>query len=187
MSIIEDFKRQLQSWEDTAMSDMVFDQMLDLEAPVLGPSDMKLEGSTLATSSSPLLVSSAASIPSIVVHDEGSWSMNSTGAGPSSRDEQPTHQAFPASPTPMRMESDSQCDLCDYRPKGDPKWFRGSMAKHKKLQHSATTTIYECPYPGCTSKYKNRPDNLRQHQIEKGHFVDDQEKDGERASKRKRK
>jgi hypothetical protein len=183
VSIVEDCKQHLQRWEQTTISDMVFDQMLDLGPPALGSS--KLEGSSLATSSSPLLVPPAVPVPAIVVNDEGSWSMNSTGAVASLSDEQPEHQAFPG--TPMRMESDSQCDLCDYRPKGDPKWFRGSMAKHKKLQHSATTTIYECPFPGCTSKYKNRPDNLRQHQIEKGHFVDDQEKDGERAPKRKRK
>ncbi|KAI0132219.1 hypothetical protein BJ170DRAFT_612965 [Xylariales sp. AK1849] len=84
----------------------------------------------------------------------------------------------------------SCCDICGYRPKGDPQWFKGSMAKHKKLQHSTDPPkIYKCSYPGCTSAYKNRPDNLRQHQIEKGHFVDDVDGfDGKlrRPSKRKK-
>lgn len=78
-----------------------------------------------------------------------------------------------------------RCDQCDYRPKGDPKWFKGSLAKHKKLQHSTEPPkIYRCPYPGCTSQYKNRPDNLKQHQYDKGHFV---EGEGDtRPSKRKK-
>ena len=81
---------------------------------------------------------------------------------------------------PQKVEADACCEICGYRPKGDPQWFKGSMAKHKKLQHSkAPPRIYKCPYPGCTSQYKNRPDNLRQHQLDKGHFVD-----GENASRR---
>ena len=64
------------------------------------------------------------------------------------------------------------------------------MAKHKKLQHStAPPRIYKCPFPGCTSQYKNRPDNLRQHQIEKGHWVEGQGEgggNGRRPSKRKK-
>lgn len=78
-----------------------------------------------------------------------------------------------------------RCEICGYRPKGDPQWFKGSMAKHKKLQHStAPPKIYRCPYPGCTSQYKNRPDNLKQHQQDKGHFVG--EESGRRPSKRKK-
>ena len=74
-----------------------------------------------------------------------------------------------------RVEANSGCEICGYKPKGDPQWFKGSMAKHKKLQHSQEPpTIYKCPFPGCTSAYKNRQDNLRQHQIEKNHFVEDQ-------------
>lgn len=194
MSIVEEFERQLQGWESASIADMVFEPLIqpliDLGSPALGhPTEMKLDGSELATTSTSLPVpanATMAAIPSIVVHDEGSWSMNSTGPGPSMGEEQPGQSACPMSPMPTRIESDSQCDLCDYRPKGDPKWFRGSMAKHKKLQHSATTTMYECPYPGCTSKYKNRPDNLRQHQLEKNHFMDEQEKDGQRPPKRRR-
>jgi hypothetical protein len=50
------------------------------------------------------------------------------------------------------------------------------MAKHMKLQHSQNPpAIYRCEYPGCTSQYKNRPDNLRQHMIEKGHFLEGQD------------
>ncbi len=64
------------------------------------------------------------------------------------------------------------CELCSYRPKGDPKWFRGSLAKHMKLQQSdLPPTIYKCEYPGCNSQYKNRFDNLMQHKMEKNHFT----------------
>lgn len=85
-----------------------------------------------------------------------------------------------------RTEANNCCDICGYRPKGDPQWFKGSMAKHKKLQHSAAPPkIYKCQYPGCSSQYKNRPDNLRQHQIEKRHFVDGEDQ-RRRPSKRKK-
>ena len=86
-----------------------------------------------------------------------------------------------------KVESDTTCTLCGYRPKGDPKWFGGSMAKHMKLQHATTPPrIYRCPYPGCTSQFQKRPDNLRQHQIEKGHFVDGQSESSRRQAKRKK-
>ncbi|KAI1179435.1 hypothetical protein F4777DRAFT_476575 [Nemania sp. FL0916] len=82
-----------------------------------------------------------------------------------------------------KVEASERCEICGYRPKGDPQWFKGSMAKHKKMQHSTNPpVIYKCPYPGCNSEYKNRKDNLRQHQIEKNHFVGDEE----RPQKRKR-
>ncbi|KAI1482049.1 hypothetical protein F4774DRAFT_353342 [Daldinia eschscholtzii] len=85
----------------------------------------------------------------------------------------------------QKVEANDACDVCGYRPKGDPQWFKGSMAKHKKMQHSAgPPIIYKCPYPGCTSQYKNRQDNLRQHQIDKNHFVGDEA--GRRPSKRKK-
>jgi hypothetical protein len=88
----------------------------------------------------------------------------------------------------QKVEADACCDICGYRPKGDPQWFKGSMAKHKKLQHSTQPPkIYKCPYPGCTSQYKNRPDNLRQHQIEKNHWVPGEEgQSSRRPSKRKK-
>ena len=86
-----------------------------------------------------------------------------------------------------KTEADSSCELCGYRPKGDPQWFKGSMAKHKKLQHSTEPPkIYKCPFPGCTSQYKNRPDNLRQHQMEKNHWVEGNEATPRRPSKRKK-
>ena len=87
------------------------------------------------------------------------------------------------------VESDACCDICGYRPRGAPQWFKGSMAKHRKLQHSNTPPrIYKCPFPGCVSQYKNRPDNLRQHQIEKNHWVeeDKEPKAERRPSKRKK-
>ncbi|KAI0593398.1 hypothetical protein F4775DRAFT_499134 [Biscogniauxia sp. FL1348] len=80
-----------------------------------------------------------------------------------------------ATGTGQKVEANDCCEICGYRPKGDPQWFKGSMAKHKKLQHSTgPPTIYKCPFPGCKSQYKNRQDNLRQHQIEKNHFVGDE-------------
>ncbi|KAI0875861.1 hypothetical protein GGS24DRAFT_269559 [Hypoxylon argillaceum] len=84
-----------------------------------------------------------------------------------------------------KVEASEQCELCGYKPKGDPQWFKGSMAKHKKMQHSSNPpTIFKCPFPGCNSEYKNRRDNLRQHQIEKNHFVGDEA--AQRPHKRKR-
>lgn len=86
----------------------------------------------------------------------------------------------------QKVEANSCCEICGYRPKGDPQWFKGSMAKHKKLQHSTDPPrIYKCSYPGCTSAYKNRPDNLRQHQIEKGHFVEGVDSTGRPAKRKK--
>ncbi|KAL7933658.1 hypothetical protein V8C35DRAFT_327611 [Trichoderma chlorosporum] len=91
-----------------------------------------------------------------------------------------------ASGSSTKVESDSCCKICGYRPKGDPRWFVGSMAKHMRTIHSENPQIFRCPYPGCTSQYSKRADNLRQHQIEKNHFVDDEEKQGRRPRKRKR-
>ncbi|ROW09390.1 hypothetical protein VMCG_02621 [Cytospora schulzeri] len=91
------------------------------------------------------------------------------------------------SPSQQKIEADAGCELCGYRPKGDPRWFHGSMAKHKKLQHSTEPPkIYRCSYPGCNSAYKNRPDNLRQHQLEKNHFVEGQDGTSRRPSKRRK-
>lgn len=94
----------------------------------------------------------------------------------------------PTSPPPQKPEmADACCELCGYRPKGDPRWFHGSMAKHKKTQHSTEPPkIYKCPFPDCPSAYKNRPDNLRQHQIEKNHFVGGHDGTSRRPSKRKK-
>ncbi|KAI0159612.1 hypothetical protein GGR57DRAFT_490632 [Xylariaceae sp. FL1272] len=84
-----------------------------------------------------------------------------------------------------KVEANDCCEICGYRPKGDPQWFKGSMAKHKKMMHSSKPPIiYKCPFPGCSSEYKNRRDNLRQHQIEKNHFVGDDA--GRRPQKRKK-
>ncbi|RYP46944.1 hypothetical protein DL768_006927 [Monosporascus sp. mg162] len=91
-------------------------------------------------------------------------------------------------PKSSKVEADECCEECGYRPKGAPQWFKGSMAKHKRLQHStAPPVIYRCPFPGCTSAYKNRPDNLRQHQLEKGHFVGGGDNDATRRPNKKRK
>ncbi|KAK7393873.1 hypothetical protein QQX98_013344, partial [Neonectria punicea] len=117
--------------------------------------------------------------PQLLPTPEGSASVG----GPSTA---ATSPPSPAQGSSTKIEADSCCEICGYRPKGDPRWFGGSMAKHKKLQHATTPPkIYRCPFPGCTSQYKNRPDNLRQHQIEKGHFVDGQEGSG-RPTKRKK-
>lgn len=100
----------------------------------------------------------------------------------------PSPSASPTQPAqPFKVETGACCEICGYQPKGDPRWFHGSMQKHKKLQHStAPPKIYKCPYPDCNSAYKNRPDNLRQHQIEKNHFVEGEEGATRRPSKRKK-
>ncbi|KAF3767751.1 hypothetical protein M406DRAFT_328810 [Cryphonectria parasitica EP155] len=100
--------------------------------------------------------------------------------------QQEAQQAQQAQQT--KVEANACCETCGYRPKGDPRWFHGSMAKHKRLQHSTEPPkLYKCNFPGCMSQYKNRPDNLRQHQIEKNHFVDgDQGATNPRPSKRKK-
>lgn len=88
---------------------------------------------------------------------------------------------------PVKVEADTSCDICGYRPKGNPQWFKCSMSKHRRMQHSGEPPkIYKCPFPGCTSQYRNRPDNLRQHQIEKNHFIDE-EVPSWRPNKRKKK
>ncbi|TVY73848.1 hypothetical protein Focb16_v005959 [Fusarium oxysporum f. sp. cubense] len=69
-------------------------------------------------------------------------------------------------------KAEVQCDLCPYKPKGDPRWFLGSMAKHMKLKHSdKPPKVFRCNYPGCGKKYRNRQDNLYQHQRKHGHFT----------------
>ncbi|KHN95997.1 uncharacterized protein MAM_06102 [Metarhizium album ARSEF 1941] len=87
---------------------------------------------------------------------------------------------------PYKENSDMCCEICGYRPRGNPQWFRGSMAKHKKLMHAKTPPkIYPCPFPGCKSQYKNRYDNLQQHQNEKGHFVAGQESSAKSRKRRR--
>lgn len=112
---------------------------------------------------------------------------NGSGRGPSTAATSPPSLGPTPSTNNNKVESVSCCEICGYRPEGDPRWFPGSMAKHKKLQHATSPPkIYHCRYPGCTSKYTNRPDNLRQHQIKKGHFVDGEEDTQDRPSKRKK-
>lgn len=86
-----------------------------------------------------------------------------------------------------KSEADASCRLCGYRPKGDPRWFHGSMSKHMKVKHREDPPIiYKCNFPGCNSKYSNRPDNLRQHQLEKGHFLPGESREPKRPMKRKK-
>ncbi|GJC79108.1 hypothetical protein ColLi_01946 [Colletotrichum liriopes] len=107
-----------------------------------------------------------------------------TGAYPESLNE-PARGPLSGPGQKVEVKASDCCEICGYQPKGDPQWFKGSMAKHKKLQHStAPPKIYRCPFPGCTSQYKNRPDNLKQHQQDKGHFVDGETE--RRPSKRKK-
>lgn len=76
-------------------------------------------------------------------------------AGPSTSHAGPLSASTSASVSASKMEANDCCEICGYRPKGDPQWFKGSMAKHKKLQHSTSPpVIYRCPFPGCTSAYK---------------------------------
>lgn len=126
--------------------------------------------------------------------DSGNSSSDSQTSTPDTADSHqrqgnssPAESSMDQSANGQKVEANSCCEICGYRPKGDPQWFKGSMAKHKKLQHStAPPKIYKCPYPGCSSQYKNRPDNLRQHQIEKNHWVGGEEGTQRRPSKRKK-
>lgn len=130
-----------------------------------------------------------APLPEIAIHpprpDEGKSAAVQTACTWPSRD---TTAASPGAAASSRnTDNVSCCEICGYRPRGDPRWFGGSMAKHKKLQHGASPpTIYRCPYPGCNSQYRSRKDNLRQHQIDKNHFVDGDDGRGQRDGKRKR-
>ena len=124
--------------------------------------------------------------------ESGTSSGQSPISSPATLDENQRQSSHSSEPTTeqsnaQKLEANSCCEICGYRPKGDPQWFKGSMAKHKKLQHSAAPPkIFKCPYPGCSSQYKNRPDNLRQHQIEKNHWVQGEEGTQRRPSKRKK-
>lgn len=146
--------------------------LAQLEMPVISSSHTT-ESSTPATGKTP-----------------ATW----TDSSPSSSSSTSTETHSPASASPpqqqaqhQKVEANASCEICGYRPKGDPRWFHGSMAKHKKLQHSTEPPkLYKCNFPGCTSVYKNRQDNLRQHQIEKDHFVDGDEGASRRPSKRKK-
>jgi hypothetical protein len=54
------------------------------------------------------------------------------------------------------------------------------MDKHIKNQHSNSSKIFKCDYPGCKSEFKNRQDNLKAHKKEKGHWT---ESDGQPSEK----
>lgn len=111
---------------------------------------------------------------------------SSVQATPTAANSPPTPATAASSASTAKIKSDIGCTLCNYTPKGDPRWFSCSLSKHMRLQHSTKPPIiYRCQYPGCTSQYKNRPDNLRQHQIDKGHFPYGQDV-GKRSNKRRK-
>lgn len=183
------------------MSLETIDDIFNSLAPQMGD----FEFSPISGDGSPTSSLVGTSCPTM--NESGSSAMVTPGISTTSTNTDPhTAATTPPSPGPVpssnpgdaaaiggsKVGSDSCCDICGYRPEGDPRWFPGSMAKHKKLQHATSPPkIYCCPYPGCSSQYRNRPDNLRQHQIKKGHFVESEEGDaGEdvvrRPSKRKK-
>ncbi|KAI0840752.1 hypothetical protein F5Y06DRAFT_229520 [Hypoxylon sp. FL0890] len=144
------------------------------QQPPTAPKSFTTTSSNTGTPSEPFIGSPLPSRPTLVPSPPKPQTPGGSGASPQ-----------PASSTSQKVEANDACEICGYRPKGDPQWFKGSMAKHKKMQHSAgPPIIYKCPYPGCNSQYKNRQDNLRQHQIEKNHFVGDEA--NRRPSKRKK-
>ncbi|EPE09958.1 zinc finger protein [Ophiostoma piceae UAMH 11346] len=122
-----------------------------------------------------LLGFSSSSSPSSM---DSSSSATAEATPASSKDSHSTPQTplEDQAPSPKKAEAEAPdcCELCGYRPKGDPKWFRGSMLKHRLTKHSEEVIIYKCNFPGCNSQYRNRPDNLKQHQVEKNHFVGDE-------------
>jgi len=115
---------------------------------------------------------------------------NSSSTGDAERPQQ--QQATPAAQSPSQLgtqgsqrqprttgqqkevvEADLCCKICGYRPKGDPQWFKGSMSKHMRTQHRKETEYFYCNFPGCTSKFRNRADNLRKHKMEKNHWCEE--------------
>lgn len=171
------------------LSDELFEMDIDMQPLVgLGLQDMALQTASISEMAS-------ASSPSADHEATGGTNLSRSASTSSyhaakmtclsSPSASPTQPAQPAQQP--RIETGDCCEICGYRPKGDRRWFHGSMQKHKKLQHStAPPKIYKCPYPDCNSAYKNRPDNLRQHQIEKNHFVEGEEGAARRPSKRKK-
>ncbi|KAI1142429.1 hypothetical protein F5Y05DRAFT_226188 [Hypoxylon sp. FL0543] len=144
------------------------------QQPPAAPKSFTTTSSHTGTPNEPFIGSPVPSRPTLVPSPPKPQTPGGAGASPQG-----------ACSTSQKVEASDACDICGYRPKGDPQWFKGSMAKHKKMQHSAgPPIIYKCPYPGCSSQYKNRQDNLRQHQIEKNHFVGDEA--NRRPSKRKK-
>lgn len=142
--------------------------------------DQLMDDSSPTTNTPPLAASCLSRSASDASSGHSSTEKVSSSTSPNRpAEEQQTQQ--------QKFEADACCEICGYRPKGDPRWFHGSMAKHRKLQHSKDPPkIYRCSYPGCSSAFKNRPDNLRQHQIEKGHFVEGEEGPSKRPNKRKK-
>ncbi|KAK4158091.1 hypothetical protein C8A00DRAFT_39639 [Chaetomidium leptoderma] len=133
------------------------------------------------------VVATQAQLPTPTATSSGTPSSSQTTTPAGEQTQQPAAETSEQQQPGGKVEANSCCEICGYRPKGDPQWFKGSMAKHRKLQHSAAPPkIYKCTYPGCTSQYKNRPDNLRQHQIEKSHWVQGEETALRRPSKRKK-
>ncbi|RYO75666.1 hypothetical protein DL766_003811 [Monosporascus sp. MC13-8B] len=146
--------------------------------PHMSPADESYATSSVPPSDRPPTTKPEAITPLSQVGAAADPSSSSTAGTP----------AVTTDPKSSKVEADECCEECGYRPKGAPQWFKGSMAKHKRLQHStAPPVIYQCPFPGCTSAYKNRPDNLRQHQLEKGHFVDGGDNEAARRPSKKRK
>jgi hypothetical protein len=151
--------------------------------------DLDVSGSNslgLRSSSEPTSAFHASEAKATPAESSQSSPSNSSGEEHPKKEPDSSVSIHEAEGTP-KVEADACCDLCGYRPKGDPQWFKGSMAKHKKLQHSAAPPkIYKCPYPGCNSQYRSRPDNLRQHQIEKNHWAPGEDGSARRPSKRKK-
>lgn len=171
------------------------DDLMDMESDVqpllgLGIDDLDIQP---ASTNRPTKHSNTTTKPAIAATTDLSRSAGNASTSrigiqtPSSSSASPTLPEKEQQTQQQKLEADACCEICGYRPKGDPRWFHGSMAKHRKLQHSTDPPkIYKCKYPGCSSAFKNRPDNLRQHQIEKGHFVDGEEGPSKRPNKRKK-
>ncbi|KAI1362460.1 hypothetical protein F5Y08DRAFT_274937 [Xylaria arbuscula] len=46
----------------------------------------------------------------------------------------------------QKVEANECCEICGFRPKGDPQWFKSSLAKHKKIKHPTNTpAIFKYP------------------------------------------
>jgi hypothetical protein len=65
---------------------------------------------------------------------------------------------------PERSESEySRCPLCDFRPSGEPRWFKRTLARHMGTHLAGDEKkVHHCVYDGCDKSF-TRSDNLAQH------------------------
>lgn len=108
-------------------------------------------------------------VPEISDSTFSALSMPHNGSGMS-----PTSTAE-SRPLNREEEDVGVCDICEYRPKCEPRLLETLLARHQAVQHPSQSpeNLCSCPYPSC-SKIFGRQDNLAKHQRNLGHFVEGQ-------------